>query len=174
MRNFKWLMVLGALLYPLAATSANAAPARWWPTWSSQENNNEPRTRAIFRSIQYLLRARGQKVVVDGIYGKQTDRAVKAVQRRNGIVASGELNNATWEALVVPLKYGAQGEAVRALQTLLRREEYDVPVNGKFGPATRAATKKFQNVRGLASDGIVGKQTWCMLVDGSVGEPDSH
>jgi peptidoglycan hydrolase-like protein with peptidoglycan-binding domain len=173
----KFLMLALLLWMPLVAqpkaAQAKRAPARWWPTIERPKDKSYAEDKAIIKAIQYLLRARGQKGVIDGIYGVQTENAVKNFQRRNGLVARGSLSNATWEALVVPSRLGAQGDAVRALQTLLRRAEYDLPVNGKFGPSTRAAIMKFQNVRGLDSDGIAGKQTWCALVDGTVGTPQS-
>ena len=58
------------------------------------------------------------------------------------------------------LKLGLQGTDVRQWQTFLvgQRLGQFVP-NGKFGPATRAATVAFQRKHGLDPDGKVGNQT---------------
>jgi peptidoglycan hydrolase-like protein with peptidoglycan-binding domain len=146
---------------------AEAAPARWWPTYD--KNEGKERSYAV-TAIQYLLRARGHKLNIDGLYGGRTENAVKAFQRTQKLTQTGAMNTPTWEALVIPLKQGSRGDAVRALQTLLRHEGYGVITDGVFGATTRAAVLKFQRQRGSTRDGIVGAFTWCELVDGSVGQ----
>jgi peptidoglycan hydrolase-like protein with peptidoglycan-binding domain len=37
-------------------------------------------------------------------------------------------------------------------------------LHGEFGPQTRRALTAFQRAQGLASDGVVGKGTWGVLV----------
>jgi len=66
----------------------------------------------------------------------------------------------------LPLARGAglqqpQGSArVRALQRRLRAARVDPgPVDGRFGPLTEAAVRRFQRARGLADDGIAGPRT---------------
>ena len=171
MNFFKLLLLCVLLLAPLQTASAKREPARWWPSFERPKTGSYAEDKAIIQAVQYLLRARGQKLTVDGIFGRQTENAIISFQRRNGLIAKGKMNNATWEALIMPCKVGSSGDGVRALQALLRRAEYDIPVNATFGPSTRAAVLKFQNMRGLAADGIAGKQTWCALVDGTVGQP---
>jgi peptidoglycan hydrolase-like protein with peptidoglycan-binding domain len=39
--------------------------------------------------------------------------------------------------------------------------------DGVFGPATTAAVKAVQQLFGITRDGIVGPQTWSVLVTGS-------
>jgi hypothetical protein len=68
------------------------------------------------RTLQYLLRARRRIVVVDGDFGPQTEAAVKAFQRQKGLVVDGIVGPITWRALIVTVKKGSQGEAVRGVQ----------------------------------------------------------
>jgi len=66
------------------------------------------------------------------------------------------------------LTRGSQGSLVKALQEKLSQLGYDVGVvDGFFGPRTEAAVLKFQQNRGLDTDGVVGNQTWQALF----GEP---
>ncbi len=44
----------------------------------------------------------------------------------------------------------------------------DLAEDGAFGPASTAAVKAVQQLFGIAQDGIVGPQTWSVLVTGSV------
>ena len=62
---------------------------------------------------------------------------------------------------------GARGEAVRDLQRRLGALGYATAADdpGTFGPATEAATRSFQEARGLRVDGVCGRQTWSSLVE---------
>ena len=53
------------------------------------------------------------------------------------------------------IKRGSKGKAVKIWQVIV-----GVNVDGDFGPATEAATRKFQKEHGLDVDGIVGKFSW--------------
>lgn len=54
--------------------------------------------------------------------------------------------------------------APRTIQQALRKAGYyKGPVNGKYGPKTRAAVKKFQKANGIKTTGNVGPQTWAQL-----------
>ena len=67
----------------------------------------------------------------------------------------------------LPLGAGAGGAAVRDVQRRLGALGHDLDddPSGEFGPATVAATKAFQNERGLPADGICGPVTWAALVE---------
>jgi peptidoglycan hydrolase-like protein with peptidoglycan-binding domain len=52
------------------------------------------------KTLQYLLRARGHNVTVDGIFGPRTDAAVRAFQQQNGLAVDGIVGPVTWRALV--------------------------------------------------------------------------
>lgn len=70
------------------------------------------------------------------------------------------------------LQEGASGRDVRRAQGLLRANGYkDSRIDGKFGPLTTRATRRFQrdngtknSVRGGNGDGIVGRYTWTDLL----------
>jgi peptidoglycan hydrolase-like protein with peptidoglycan-binding domain len=63
------------------------------------------------------------------------------------------------------LREGDEGPAVRSLQQQLGRHGHDVAVDGRFGPATRAALERFQRDRGLVVDGVAGEKTFGALGD---------
>jgi N-acetylmuramoyl-L-alanine amidase len=66
-----------------------------------------------------------------------------------------------------PLRAGRRGEAVRDLQQRLVALGYDIGADplGGFVAGTEAATRAFQDARGLRVDGVVGTQTWSALVE---------
>jgi peptidoglycan hydrolase-like protein with peptidoglycan-binding domain len=57
--------------------------------------------------------------------------------------------------LMPTIRQGSSGDAVIAWQKII-----GVAADGKFGPQTTAATKAFQQQKGLVADGIVGSQSW--------------
>jgi N-acetylmuramoyl-L-alanine amidase len=65
------------------------------------------------------------------------------------------------------LARGDGGEAVRDLQQRIGALGYDVTGDepGRFGDATVAAVRAFQEARGLAADGVCGRHTWAALVE---------
>ncbi|MBX7096221.1 MAG: peptidoglycan-binding protein [Myxococcaceae bacterium] len=67
---------------------------------------------------------------------------------------------------------GSRGPEVSELQQKLADAGFDPgPVDGQFGPMTRAAVRAFQEANGLTVDGIVGPLTWAAL-DGA-GAPEA-
>ena len=126
------------------------------------------------RSLQYLLRARGLSVSVDGAFGRQTDAAVRAFQRSRGLVADGVVGPRTWNRLLVTVRLGSRGAAVRAVQdefqfrNLSGDPTLGVQVDGVFGAQTDRAVRAFQRAVGLTADGIVGPMTWNQLIGGAL------
>ncbi|MEU9022352.1 glycoside hydrolase domain-containing protein [Actinomadura sp. NPDC048394] len=60
---------------------------------------------------------------------------------------------------------GATGEDVQSVQGLLvARSHSEVVVDGRFGDVTEAAVKAVQKWGGVTADGIVGPQTWPVLL----------
>jgi len=111
-------------------------------------------------ALQHLLRQHGAGITADGIFGPQTDAAVKAFQQGHGLVVDGKVGPQTWPKLIVTVRRGSQGEAVRGAQVLC----VDVTVDGIFGPATEAGVKQMQGFLHIAVDGVVGPVTWQALV----------
>ena len=128
-------------------------------TWSLLERGDSNRT---VTTAQYLLRARGQSLSVDGAFGPSTESAVERFQASRGLTQDGRLSKNTWEALVMSVQSGSEGDAVRAVQYKL-----GISVDGTFGLGTQSAVVNFQNGKGLSADGGVGLDTWAALV-GSV------
>ena len=142
-----------------------------WPVVQSGSNGHPIKT------LQYLLRARGHSLVVDGSFGPQTDVAVKAFQQSHGLAADGIVSPATWMALIEQVKEGSRGDAVRGVQeefqfrNLSGNPDNGPKIDGIFGPVTDAAVRGFQQalsveIPSVKVDGIVGQATWQALVSG--------
>lgn len=143
----------------------------------------------IQRYLQYISRELGENVIpsveIDGVYGDETSATVQQFQNYYGLVPTGTVNEATWNAIVTsffalgggeteslrpypgtPLRRGSTGEDVRWLQTMLNAVstvDLDMPmlaVDGIFGPATEANVRRYQRNYGLVEDGVVGPLTW--------------
>src|SRR5215208_3503800 len=70
------------------------------------------------------------------------------------------------------LQKGSTDPAVRDLQEALKALGYDPgPIDGVFGTTTETAVKAFQQTRGIAADGIVGKVTWINIDEADQSEP---
>lgn len=68
---------------------------------------------------------------------------------------------------LVQLSKGAEGAAVKTLQTLLNARGFNCGiVDGEFGNDTETALKNFQKSVGLKVDGICGINTWKALICG--------
>jgi peptidoglycan hydrolase-like protein with peptidoglycan-binding domain len=65
------------------------------------------------------------------------------------------------------IREGDSGDVVRRLQRALRRTpDLSITIDGKFGPQTEQAVRRFQAGAGLVVDGIVGPHTWTALPEG--------
>ena len=124
------------------------------------------------KEIQKFLR-----IISDGKFGKKTHNAVCVWQKENDLVVDGIVGPATWNAMGIAstdnselIDVGSKGEGVKQIQNILKKNGYDLGepgVDGKFGPITKKAIKKFQKDRGLnLIDGIVGIETSIELKKG--------
>jgi lysozyme family protein len=149
-------------------TTATISP---WPLVREGDQQHPVQT------LQYLLRARGHTLTVDGIFGPVTDAAVRAFQQQKSLAVDGIVGPNTWSALIVTVKRGSQGDAVRGVQeefqfrNLSGDPSKGLQVDGIFGPDTEAAVLGFQealnlDIPSVTVDGIVGPVTWQTLVSG--------
>ncbi|MEU8238397.1 peptidoglycan-binding protein [Actinoplanes missouriensis] len=128
-------------------------------------------------TLQHLLRARGHAVTVDGDFGPRTDTAVRDFQRAKSLTVDGIVGPQTWRALIIEVRRGSEGDAVRGVQeefqfrNLSGDPSKGPQVDGIFGPRTEEAVRSFQSavhadVPSMTVDGIVGPMTWQALVSG--------
>ena len=155
----------------LAVTAVKAPQLQPWPVLKQGANSGWPRV--TVRSLQYLLVAHGAKLPVDGVFGHQTKLAVVAFQRARHLTANGVAGAATWRALLVTLRPGSTGPAVRAVQDQANfrngRNGHSLNVDGHYGAKTAAWVRAFQHavaqeMPGFPVNGIVGAPTWQALV----------
>ena len=149
---------------------------------------------ASVSEMQQLLKNAGfDPGAIDGKFGPNTEKALKAFQKAMGLVVDGICGPKSWAALkagstpssspvgsaapasaspaaVAPsstkpvLKKGSSGASVSEMQQLLKNLGFDPgAVDGQFGPGTEKALKAFQSAKGLAVDGICGPNTWAAL-----------
>jgi peptidoglycan hydrolase-like protein with peptidoglycan-binding domain len=141
-------------------------PIQPWPV-IKQGSRNHP-----VQTLQHLLRARGHTVTVDGIFGPKTEAAVRAFQTSKHLTVDGIVGPQTWGALIVTVRRGDTGDAVRGVQeefafrNLSGDPSKGLVIDGIFGPKTDAAVRGFQEAVGTTVDGIVGPITWRALVSG--------
>jgi peptidoglycan hydrolase-like protein with peptidoglycan-binding domain len=143
---------------------ASPAYAATWPTLKSGSSG----TNAY--ALQYLLNywGAGPTLTVDGAFGANTDKAVKNFQKAKGLSQDGVVGTNTWIALtkVTQSTSSYSANPTKAIQHLLRLKfgMSSVAVDGVFGSGTRDAVIAFQKKFNLTADGVVGPNTWNMLI----------
>lgn len=128
------------------------------------------------RQVEMLQEALG--IGVDGVYGPETEEAVRSFQSSKGLTVDGIVGPATIAALrshgsarasavgvtrdavniASSEEGGSSGDAVSRLQNALH-----LSTDGNFGPQTEAAVRRLQARHGLTADGVVGPATWSVL-----------
>ena len=97
--------------------------------------------------------------------------------RRHDLAVDGIVGPNTWPALIVTVKQGSQGDAVRGVQEEFQFRNLSgdpgkgLHVDGIFGAKTAAAVRGFQqalhqDIPSVTVDSIVGPVTWRALVSG--------
>src|SRR4051812_22448348 len=154
-----------------ATTASTLSGLSAWPIVRRGAQNHPVRT------LQQLLRARGQGVAVDGVFGPATETAVRAFQQQRHLALDGVVGPNTWAALIIQVQSGSTGDAVRGVQEEFRFRDLSgdpsraLALDGIFGPRTEAAVRGFQqalhtDIPSVSVDGIVGPVTWQALVSG--------
>ena len=144
----------------------SADPIQPWPLTRKGDNAHPVRT------LQQLLRAQKQTVAVDGIFGPKTETAVKAFQKAKKLSVDGIVGPKTWAAIIITVKRGSKGDAVRGVQEEIQFRNLSgdpangTPIDGIFGPQTEGFIRAFQEALEITVDGIVGPVTWRALVSG--------
>ena len=130
---------------------------------------------------------------ITGTYDKDTQSAVKAFQKANGLTADGAVGTQTKAMLesanalasgvtasptpsptptpaptyTVPqsmVRSGSSGDDAKLVQSRLKELGYYTgKVDGKFGSGSVSALKEFQETNGLEADGVAGESTYNVL-----------
>lgn len=113
---------------------------------NSSGNQNNNKTAPSIKELQQEFNKQfNTGLVEDGIYGPKTQGAA------NRILVS----------------FGARGNITRWIQRKLIYLGYNVGpygADGVYGTSTREAVRKLQRANGLVADGIVGQNTWKVLL----------
>jgi peptidoglycan hydrolase-like protein with peptidoglycan-binding domain len=101
--------------------------------------------------------------LVDGRYGPITTEAVRCFQEVRGLHADGVADAATLSALragTPERPFSGRAERVKELQRELTGLGFEPGmIDGRYGPATTEAVKRFQKARDLPVDGIADQAT---------------
>jgi peptidoglycan hydrolase-like protein with peptidoglycan-binding domain len=177
---------LGTLIAIAAGPAAGLADASGTPQLPAPSPTPEPTTTTTHyielengsegRQVSLLQRALG--IRADGVFGSQTEAAVRAYQLSHGLEVDGIVGPKTSAALAdkVPAVKAGTASAVAAsagtstaasssaVNPVVRlQESLGVQVDGTFGPETEAAVKRAQASHHIVVDGVVGPQTWSAL-----------
>ena len=139
---------------------------------------NGSRGRAVQAMQYYLVQNGFNPGTPDGIFGTNTQNAVRNFQSQNGLAVDGIVGPNTWNNLLVLnpqnvlLRRGSSGSYVRYLQQKLTAKLYPLgTIDNIFGSQTENAVRAFQEENGLSVDGIVGPNTWRALIPIGGGRP---
>ena len=140
----------------------------------------------VYALQERLIALRYLNGVADGVFGEETQAAISAFQKNNGLTVDGTAGASTLKRLFgsakaatgstptpVPagatvLHEGDYGDAVYQMQTrLFELGFYNGRIDGRFGPDTTEAVRAFQAANGLTVDGVPGKGTFAAMQSAS-------
>ena len=140
----------------------------------------------VYALQERLIELRYLSGVANGVFGAETQAALIAFQKNNGLTEDGNAGSSTLKKLAgsckaatrttptpvpsgtVTLREGDEGENVYILQAyLFELGYYTGRIDGRFSAETTEAVKAFQRANGLTADGIAGKGTQSKLTSGS-------
>lgn len=152
----------GKSLSDLGADPLNAIAdrSRFWVSASSPYSN--------IKALQYLLNAYGFATATTGKYDTGTKNSVVRFQKAKRLEQDGSAGPITMKTLVggpnTAARYGWKNKnTTKAVQQLLVKLGYKLPVDGSFGPTTRQDVLLYQKAKGLPQTGIVDFVTWSWL-----------
>lgn len=157
-----------------ASDSAAKAADRAGALLATGAGYGQPQGDPRVLALQRRLRAIGQHPgPVDGLYGPLTEGAVERLQRDSGLSIDGvagpqtrRVLNADAPPLVPGAGYGRAGGSrqVRQVQRRLRAlGHHPGPVDGLYGPRTRAAVERFQRSAGQPAGGVLAPASAVIL-----------
>lgn len=180
---------------PTASLASGQAPS------TASASNPEPATTTEHtiillpgsegRQVQLLQAALGG-VRVDGVFGPETEAAVRAFQAAKGLTVDGVAGpqttaalagggstrafaaNVTTSAVATPAAEAGTAPAPESASkegaehsgaggVARLQSALHLTADGEFGPATEAAVRRLQARHGLTPDGIVGPATWALI-----------
>ena len=107
----------------------------------------------------------GREICTRGYYNYPWDCVLRYTEEEQETERAAE-----YAAVELPvLQRGDTGEAVRAMQVLLRGRGFGVGwygADGEFGAATEDGLRAFQRVKREETDGVCGERTWSRLLKG--------
>lgn len=135
------------------------------------KNGMEGSDVTVIQTRLYELGYLAKKNFITGIFGDETERAVKAMQSANGLLSDGKVGEMTINLLYSEevkanlLSFGDKNDIVLECQNRLKELGYlTTTPDGSYGNDTLAAVKLFQSRNDLVVDGYLGPTTRDLLM----------
>ena len=149
----------------------------------------------IQRNLRELAKAGWDlpSIIADGVYGDQTQKAVRQFQQIEGLPITGRVDLITWQVLgnaanvsrwerspatpIYPwnrplaggtVNPGERTDLIYIAQILLRESiayDFELPLTGVLDTATQDALCQFQRINGIPMSGALDRPTWDALAD---------